>query len=110
MKCCIKLKSFNPIILEAISDICLNEAKKAKITKAFLIRLPKKVKKFSLIRSPHVYKKSREQLEVLSYNRILHLEGSEESLEKIITKTIVKNKHAFFFKLKWQYSTNKSCE
>ena len=91
------------MILENISEICLNEAKAAKIKKASLIRLPKKLKKFSLIRSPHVHKKSREQFEVLNYNRILYLEGPKEILENIITKTIVNNKNTFFFKLQWQY-------
>jgi small subunit ribosomal protein S10 len=101
MKCCIKLKSFNYLILETISKICLSEAKKTAITKASISRLPKKLKKFSLIRSPHVDKKSREQFEVLNYNRILYLEGPKEILEKFILKNILNNKRTFFFKIQW---------
>ena len=103
MKCSIKLKSFNYMILEAISDLCLKEAKKANLKKASLIRLPKELKKFSLIKSPHVHKKSREQFEVLNYKRILYLEGSKEILNEILEKTIVNNKHTFFFKIQWHY-------
>jgi small subunit ribosomal protein S10 len=102
MKCCIKLKSFNYIILETISKVCLNEAKKANLKKASIIRLPKKLKKFSLIKSPHVHKKSREQFEIINYNRILYLEGPQKKLENIIKKKLINNKHAFFFKIQWQ--------
>lgn len=103
MKCCVKLKSFNYIILETISKICLSEAKKTQSIKASIIRLPKKLRKFSLIKSPHVDKKSREQFEVLNYNRILHLEGPKEILERIVMKNILNNKHTFYFKIQWQY-------
>ncbi len=103
MKCNIKLKAFNYMILEAVSDFCLNEAKKMALKKASLIRLPKKIKKFSLIKSPHVHKKSREQFEVLNYNRILYLEGPKEILENFITKNLINSKYTFFFKIQWQY-------
>tara|TARA_R110001592_G_scaffold150202_4_gene376001 strand:- start:5468 stop:5743 length:276 start_codon:yes stop_codon:yes gene_type:complete len=91
------------MILEAISDLCLKESKKINLKKASLIRLPKKLKKFSLIKSPHVHKKSREQFEVLNYNRILYLEGPKDILEKFIEKNIIQNKHTFYFKVQWQY-------
>jgi small subunit ribosomal protein S10 len=103
MKCYIKLKSFNYIILDNISKACLNEAKKANFQKANLIRLPKKLKKFSLIKSPHVHKKSREQFEILNYNRVLYLEGPEKTLENIIRKKLTNNKYTFFFKIQWKY-------
>jgi small subunit ribosomal protein S10 len=90
------------MILETVSKVCLNEAKKANLRKASLIRLPSKLRKFSLIKSPHVHKKSREQFEILNYNRILYLEGSQKKLEDIIEKKLINNKHTFFFKIQWQ--------
>jgi small subunit ribosomal protein S10 len=102
MKCYINLKSFNYIILEIVSKICLDEAKKANFKKASIIRLPKRLKKFSLIKSPHVHKKSREQFEILNYNRILCLEGPKEKLENIVKEKLINNKYTFFFKIKWQ--------
>ena len=103
MKCYIKLRSFNYMILETISEICLNKAKKIDIKKASMIRLPKKVKKFSLIKSPHVHKKSREQFEIFNHTRLLSLEGSRKELEQLIKDTIVNNKRSFFFKIQWHY-------
>jgi ribosomal protein S10 len=91
------------MILEVISKIFLLDARKSNLTQHCIIRLPKKLKKFSLIKSPHVHKKSREQFEILNYNRILYLEGPKEKLENIIEKNLVNNKHTFFFKIQWHY-------
>jgi small subunit ribosomal protein S10 len=101
MKCSIKLKSFNNMVLEKISDICLKEAKNLNISKVSVIRLPKKVRKFSLIKSPHVHKKSREQFEIINYTRLLKIDGSKEVLEKIIENNIINNKHTFYYKIQW---------
>jgi len=103
MKCYIKIKSFNHIILENISKQFLKESKTHNIKKASIIGLPKKLKKFSLIKSPHVHKKSREQFEIISHNKILYLEGSKLNIEKIIENNIYNNKYTFYFKIKWLY-------
>jgi small subunit ribosomal protein S10 len=103
MKCYIKIKSFNHIILENISKNFLNESKIYNIKQASSIGLPKRLKKFSLIKSPHVHKKSREQFESLTHNKILYVEGSKLNVEKIIKNSIYNNKHTFSFKIKWLY-------
>ena len=101
MKCSIRLKSFNHRILENITNLCLKEEKKINLEKISVTRLPKKIKKFSLIRSPHVHKKSREQFEIINYSRLISLKGPKESLDKLIDKTIVNNKHTFYYKVCW---------
>ena len=73
MKCSIKLKSFNYKILEMITKFCLDEGKTLNLDKMSVIRLPKKIKKFSVIRSPHVHKKSREQFQIKVHLRIIDL-------------------------------------
>jgi small subunit ribosomal protein S10 len=100
-KCSIRLKSFNYIIIENIANKFLDEANKLNLDKASIIRLPKNIKKFSLIKSPHVHKKSREQFETITYSRLLHIEGSKEMLEKLINKIIIKNKYSFYYKVEW---------
>ena len=103
MKCKIKLKSFNHIILENISKMCLYEAKKLNLTKASIVRLPNKLKKFSLIKSPHVHKKSREQFEIINYSRLLEFEGTEKLLNILVNNTLINNKYTFYFKVQWYY-------
>lgn len=101
MKCSIKIRSFNYIILEKIIELFLKESPNFNINKISIIRLPKKKRKFSLIKSPHVHKKSREQFETIYYNRLLNIEGSKEKIEKIIKYMIIENKYTFYYKVKW---------
>ena len=101
MKCSIKLKSFNYLILEKITEFCIEESKQLESINISIIRLPKKIKKFSLIKSPHVHKKSREQFESINYSRLIYLEGAKSNLEKIIGKAIINNKNTFYYKIKW---------
>jgi small subunit ribosomal protein S10 len=101
MKCSIKLKSFNHILLDSILKNCLNDINKINLEKVSIIRLPKKIKKFSLIKSPHVHKKSREQFEIIHYTRILHLSGSKKNIETFLNNKIINNKHTFYYKVQW---------
>lgn len=45
-----------------------------------VINLPNKKKKITLLKSPHVNKKSREQIEIRYYKRILYLFPSDDSM------------------------------
>ena len=102
MKCSIKLKSFNYLILNNISKLCLDNKNKFDLKKISIIPLKTKKKKFSLIKSPHVHKKSREQFEIIYYNRILFLEGSYKNIKDFINNFIIKSKRTFFYKISWQ--------
>ena len=43
-----------------------------------IIRLPTKIKKWTVIRSPHVHKKSREQFEIRNYSAIFQIKSSQD--------------------------------
>jgi small subunit ribosomal protein S10 len=53
-----------------------------------IIRLPVKMKKWTVIRSPHVHKKSREQFELRTFSAILQIQNENqlkiEHLQKLI--------------------------
>jgi len=55
-----------------------------KYFKIFFIALPKKIKKFVLIKSPHVNKKSKEHFQISTYQRLFYLtcHFSTKNLEK----------------------------
>jgi len=101
-KCYIKVKSFNYKNIENICNSSLKKINKIQSVSASLIRLPTRIKKITLIKSPHVYKKSREQFEIRRHNRILSLEGPKAILEKVIKDEIESNKRSFYYNLKWQ--------
>jgi len=100
-KCNIILKSFNHKNLEKISNSCLERVKKEENITFSLTRLPRKKRKITLIKSPHVHKKSREQFEIKTYNRLIVLKGPKEVLTNIIQDSISNNKLSFYFKLNW---------
>jgi ribosomal protein S10 len=45
-----------------------------------IIKLPIKIKKFTLLRSPHVNKKAREQFEIRTYKRLITLKFNNKNL------------------------------
>jgi small subunit ribosomal protein S10 len=101
-KCYIKVKSFNYKNIENICNSSLKEINKIEFISASLTRLPTRTKKITLIKSPHVHKKSREQFEIRRHSRLLYLKGPRELLKKIIKSEIEYNKRSFYYSLKWQ--------
>ena len=99
-KCNILLRSFNQRPLEELTSLC--KKKKSPFLEISFIRLPKKRKKITLIKSPHVHKKSREQFEAVHYSRLITLTGQTNTIDTFIKENIVNNSKSFYFKLKWQ--------
>ena len=80
----IRLESYD---LNLLDDFLLVLSKKAKISK--LVRLPTKTKKFTVLRSPHVNKQSREQFEIRTHKRLIILENIiEKSIHNFIKKEL----------------------
>ena len=67
----ISLKSFdNNILNKAITEI-VSTVRRTGATIKGPVPLPTKIKKFTVIKSPHVNNDSREQFEIRSYKRLL---------------------------------------
>lgn len=67
----ISLKSFdNNILNKAIGEI-ISTVRRTGATIKGPVPLPTKIKKFTVIKSPHVNKDSREQFEIRSYKRLV---------------------------------------
>ena len=67
----ITLKAFDHRILDTASAEILNTAKRTGASIRGPVPLPNKIKKFSVIRSPHVNKGSQEQFEMRTHKRLL---------------------------------------
>lgn len=78
----LKIKSYHPAYIEKFCD---NLKKNAIAFDA--IKLPQKKEYFTVLRSPHVDKKARDQFERTTYNRLLVLQINYEiNLLKIIAQ------------------------
>ena len=68
----IKLKAFNPVFLTAAINSLLSTLKAcAHLSVRGPINFPTKYKRFTVLRSPHVNKLSREQFEIKTHNKML---------------------------------------
>ncbi len=69
----IRLKAFDSVILdEAVHEI-VNTAKRTGAEVVGPIPLPTRIEKFTVNRSTHVNKKSREQFEIRTHKRVLDI-------------------------------------
>ena len=67
----IKLRSFNSKSLDKANQSIISKANKFDLTNISKVNLKKKKKKFTLLKSPHVHKKAREQFELCVYKSVI---------------------------------------
>jgi len=69
----IRLKAFDHRLLDQASKDIVNAAKRTGAKVAGPIPLPTMINRFTVLRSPHVDKKSREQFEIRTHKRIIDI-------------------------------------
>ena len=69
----IRLKAFDHRVLDQSTGEIVNTAKRTGAQVRGPIPLPTKIEKYTVLRSPHIDKKSREQFEVRTHRRLLDI-------------------------------------
>ena len=69
----IRLKAFEHRVLDQATSEIANTAKRTGARVRGPIPLPTKIEKFTVLRSPHIDKKSREQFEIRTHKRLLDI-------------------------------------
>ncbi len=69
----IKLKAFDHKILDQSAEQIVEAAEQTGARVAGPVPLPTRIKKFCVIRSPHVDKDSREQFEIRTHKRLIDI-------------------------------------
>ena len=69
----IRLKAFDFRMLDQSASEIVETAKRTGAKVAGPIPLPTRIEKFTVLRSPHVDKKSREQFEIRTHKRVLDI-------------------------------------
>ena len=69
----IRLKAFDHRILDSSAHEIVNTAKRTGANVRGPIPLPTRIERFTVNRSPHVDKKSREQFEIRTFKRLLDI-------------------------------------
>ena len=69
----IRLKAFDYRVLDASTLEIVNTAKRTGAQVRGPIPLPRKIERFTVLRGPHIDKKSRDQLEIRTHSRLLDI-------------------------------------
>ena len=69
----IRLKAFDHRVLDASTSEIVETAKRTGAEVRGPIPLPTRIEKYTVLRSPHVDKKSREQFEIRTHKRLLDI-------------------------------------
>ena len=81
----IRLKAFDHRVLDHSTREIVNTAKRTGATVRGPIPLPTRIEKFTVNRSPHVDKKSREQFEIRTHKRLLDIiEPNQQTLDALM--------------------------
>ena len=81
----IRLKAYDYRVLDQSTSEIVDTAKRTGARVAGPIPLPTRINKYTVLRSPHVDKKSREQFEIRTHKRLLDiLEPTQKTLDALM--------------------------
>jgi len=81
----IRLKAFDHKLLDQSAVEIVDTAKRTGARIAGPIPLPTKIERYTVLRSPHVDKKSREQFEIRTHKRLLDiLEPTQQTIDALM--------------------------
>jgi small subunit ribosomal protein S10 len=72
----IKLRSFDHVLMDKSAEKIVKAVKATGAVVSGPIPLPTKVEKYTVLRSPHVNKKAREQFQLCTYKRLIDIFSS----------------------------------
>ena len=82
----IRLKAFDHRVLDQSTSEILNTAKRTGAQVRGPIPLPTKIEKYTVLRSPHIDKKSREQFEMRTHRRLLDIvDPTPQTVDALMT-------------------------
>ena len=82
----IRLKAYDHRVLDQSTLEIVNTAKRTGAQVRGPIPLPTRIEKFTVLRSPHVDKKSREQFETRAHKRIIDIHNSNNKTVDSLSK------------------------
>ncbi len=82
----IKLKAYDHVILDRSTDQIVDTAKRNGAVISGPVPLPTKRRVYTVLRSPHVDKKSREQFEICIHKRLLDIYDPEGDIMDAMMK------------------------
>ena len=82
----IRLKAFDHAVLDQAAADIVRSVEKTGATVSGPIPLPCRIERWTVLRSPHIDKKSREQFELRTHKRLLDIDESRPQTMDALTK------------------------
>ena len=79
-----RLRSYDHRVLDRAVVEIIETAERTGATVCGPVPLPVKIKKFTVLRSPHIDKKARDQFEFRTFNRLIEIECTSQTLEALM--------------------------
>ena len=80
----IKLKAFDHRLLDKATGAIVNTVKRTGAKINGPVPLPLRIEKFTVNRSPHVDKKSREQFEIRTHKRLMLIDPTPQTVDALM--------------------------
>ena len=85
----IRLKAFDHRVLDASAKEIVNTAKRTGAEVRGPIPLPTRIERYTVLRSPHIDKKSREQFELRSHKRLIDIHEPNSRTVEVLNRLVV---------------------
>jgi small subunit ribosomal protein S10 len=82
----IRLKAFDHAVLDQAAQDIVRSVEKTGAKVSGPIPLPRRIERWTVLRSPHIDKKSREQFELRTHKRLLDIDESRPQTMDALTK------------------------
>lgn len=82
----IKIRSYEASLVDQTARNIAEEASKKGVKVSGPVPLPTKREIFTILRSTHIYKKSREQFEIRTHKRLIILKNVDEKLMELLKR------------------------
>ena len=82
----IRLKAYDHVVLDQAAADIVRTVEKSGARACGPIPLPTKTQRWTVLRSPHVDKKSREQFELKTHKRLIEIENSTPQTTEFLKK------------------------
>ena len=85
----IRLKAFDYRVLDASTQEIVDTAKRTGARVRGPIPLPNRIQRFTVLRGPHIDKKSREQFEIRTHKRIIDISDPNHRTAEALNRLVV---------------------
>ncbi len=85
----IKMESYDHRALDASAKEIVENARKTNARVSGPVPLPTRIERYTVLRSPHIDKKSREQFELRTHKRLIDIHEANARTVEVLTRLVV---------------------